>query len=607
MNGADSLPAILAGAGLRLKRLTPGHNEHIRCPRCEGGTSRELSCSVDIDPDGAGAVWVCHRGTCGWSGSGRVRHGWKPQTPLRREPLPKHSEEQQQHRPEWLHKFFDERRIATKTLNHFGIYAVERFFPGLGKRPAVVFPYRWNGKVVTRKYRPYPEKGPQSQENTGEPVLFNAEVLEQPPETLLWVEGEPDVLAMFESGQTNVVSLRDGAPAQAKFRQDDARFAALTTHAVQLAKVKHHVLAGDMDGPGMALKEELARRLGRHKVSLVTWPRGCKDAGEVLATAKDNGPAEIEAALAAATPYPIEGILDLGPDTLRDWRKSPPPPTMTTGTGATDKVLKLPVEGRLIVVTGTPNHGKSTWVRFTALHTMGKHGRKWLVFSPEHEFEQFMVECAEAFIGEPFWPGPGSNSGQGMADAQVDAASEFLRDHVKVLQCDATDQAPTLEWLLERAAYCVLRDGTTDFLIDPWNEIEHQRGDMTETDYTGRTLQRLRGFALRHGCNVWVVAHPAKPPPLKNGEKRNPPGAYDISGSAHWANKTDLGVTVWAPEMGEAEIIVWKTRFRRWGRRGDSAKLDFDASVGRYRTPVADLHGSGPDDAPPHWSDQDDH
>ena len=132
----------------------------------------------------------------------------------------------------------------------------------------------------------------------------------------------------------------------------------------------------------------------------------------------------------------------------------------------------------------------------------------------------------------------------------------------------------------------MLRDGTTDLLIDPWNEVEHVRGKDSETDYIGLMLRRLKAFAKRHGCNVWIIAHPAKPLPLRPGEKRAAPGPYDLAGSANWANKTDIGITVHSPEPGAAEIHLWKLRFRRWGQRGAVVKLDFDASTGRYSTPL---------------------
>jgi twinkle protein len=218
------------------------------------------------------------------------------------------------------------------------------------------------------------------------------------------------------------------------------------------------------------------------------------------------------------------------------------------------------------------------------VHTATNHARKWAVFSPEMQpWEQFAASCAEVYVGQPFYP---DHERRGMSDAEIADAEAWLADRITMLVCDAEDQAPTVDWILERARAAVLRDGATDFLVDPWNEIDHSRPDgVTETEYTGRSLQRFKAFALRHGCNVWVICHPAKPL-LKNGEKAAVPTAYSISGSAHWFNKTDLGLTVHSPKENVAEVHVWKARFRRHGRHPSSATLDYDPITGRYATPA---------------------
>lgn len=69
---AETLAALLADAGLRPKRTTAAHTEKLRCPKCDGGRTHEISLSLTIDPDGCGATWRCHRGSCGWDGGGRT-------------------------------------------------------------------------------------------------------------------------------------------------------------------------------------------------------------------------------------------------------------------------------------------------------------------------------------------------------------------------------------------------------------------------------------------------------------------------------------------------------------------------------------------------------
>lgn len=584
---AQTLSDLLLDAGIRLKTLRPGNTTHIVCPKCEGGRTKEVSLAVTVDHDGEGAAWTCHRGSCSFKGGGKTsrssnRPTYEPPRPIQKPR--EHSPEQRENRPDWLHEFFGERNIGDRTIRAFGVYATIRQFPGIGERPTIVFPYVFGGELVNRKYRPHPEKQPQQQDKDALQTLFNVDRLGEAPEEIVFVEGEPDVMALFECQIENAVSLKDGAPAEATFKDGDKRFEALRTHADILGKVKRIILAGDMDPPGVALREELARRLGRHRCNLATWPEGCKDACDTL---RAHGPEAVQLAIKDAVRYPISGLQQVKTGSLLALRQSQPPATMTTGALATDEIMKLPTEGRLVVVTGFPNHGKTSWTRFAMVHTAEHHNRHWAVFSPEMQpWEHFTAECAEALIGKPFWRKEDRDGRPvaAMTDADVMFAEQWLAKHMTMLVCDAEEEEPTLDWILERATSAVLRDGVTDLLIDPWNEIAYEHGSMTETDYIGRGLRRLKAFAQRHGCNVWIIAHPAKPPALKPGEKLSVPGPYSISGSAHWANKPDLGITIHAPDphADESEVHLWKARFQRFGTRGSIAKLRFDRISGRY-------------------------
>ena len=243
--------------------------------------------------------------------------------------------------------------------------------------------------------------------------------------------------------------------------------------------------------------------------------------------------------------------------------------------------MRLPGEGKLIVVTGIPNHGKSTWMLHVMAHTAQAHKRRWAIFTPEFgEWEHPAAQIMQWRAYKPYRPMPGL---PGMSDREIEDGAAWCESRFSFLSCDGETDAPTLDWLLELARACVLRDGTTDFVIDPWNEIEHDEGGRTETAYIGRVLQRLRAFATRHGCNVWIVAHPTKLKPLKPGEPPPVPTAYDINGGANWANKADMILLVHCPE-NVTQIHLLKARFRRWGRRGGMAELLFDPTSGRFRS-----------------------
>jgi twinkle protein len=576
VQAAESLANLLLSHGIKPKRWTPGPPQQLRCPKCNGGSNKVPCLTLTIDPDGDGAVWTCHRGTCGFTDGARISRHPKPDTtPTPRDkPRPL---KQTNYKPDWFNAFFEERGIGDRAVTLLGIHAMEDcWFPEpVGSSRAIIFPYRHKGEVVNRKYRPFPAKNPMRQEKNAAPTLFNGDHI---GETTIFVEGEMDVAAIVECGLKHVVSLKDGAPAKVS-DNDGKRYEALKTHEEELGKARKFILAGDMDAPGLALREELARRLGRHKCDVVTWPEGCKDAGETL---QRLGAEAVLGALSAAAPYPIDGLQQVSASCLLALRSQPAPSTMTTGVSSVDAIVHIPTDGRCIVVTGYPNMGKTSFLRAVMVHTAKAHNRRWGVFTPEMmPWEQFAANCAEVLIGKPFWPTAGYEQ---MTLEEVGRAGAWLQDRVSLLVCDSEDEAPTLDWIFERLRAAVLRYGITDFLIDPWNEMDHSRANgTTETDHIGRSLQRIKAFCRRHGVNAWIIAHPAKPFGFKTGEAKPPPGPYDISGSAHWANKPDLGITVHGDELH-----LWKARFRLYGRRGDWATMSFDPVTGRYDSAIKD-------------------
>jgi twinkle protein len=198
------------------------------------------------------------------------------------------------------------------------------------------------------------------------------------------------------------------------------------------------------------------------------------------------------------------------------------------------------------------------------------------------------------------WPTDGY---QRLSRIDIEQAEDWFAGRLMMVVCDAERQKPTLDWLIERGEAMVQRFGVTDYLIDPWNQVDHGRPNgMTETEFIGESLQRLASFGLRYGCNVWVNVHPAKPMPAKDSKRGGAPGPYDCHGSSHWFNRADLGITVHNPADGQAEVHRWKARFmRRWGGKTAVAALDFDPVLGRYRTPLSK------DDGPMagYWKDTD--
>jgi len=140
----------------------------------------------------------------------------------------------------------------------------------------------------------------------------------------------------------------------------------------------------------------------------------------------------------------------------------------------------------------------------------------------------------------------------------------------------------SVETILKKARAAVFRYGINGLILDPWNELEHEMGNMTEAQYLSRELSKLRQFSRRNGVHIWVIAHPRNLQKDKSG-KYQPPTLYEISGGAHWRNKADNGVCVFREkfESDESKIIIQKIRFRETGQVGE-ATVTYNYDDGNY-------------------------
>jgi twinkle protein len=102
--------------------------------------------------------------------------------------------------------------------------------------------------------------------------------------TIVIVEGEMDKLALNQAGLWNVVSVPFGAPSKAGDKQRnfesydplrDRNFSYIWECEDLLQGCQRVVIATDNDGPGYALQEELARRLGRWVRAAASALCGC--------------------------------------------------------------------------------------------------------------------------------------------------------------------------------------------------------------------------------------------------------------------------------------------------------------------------------------------
>lgn len=494
-------------------------------------------------------------------------------------------------------EWFEARSIPAETAGRYGIYTAraETYVDDAGEERRrvvpdergniLVFPFLDGGASVNEKFRKVDAKQ-FWQRPGGRKTFWNADTLDDPAveagAPVIITEGEPDALAAITSGFPFTVSVPDGAPAVPQGKEpgdldpldpgaeQTGKFEFLFNNRDRLRRVKRFILAVDSDAPGQRLAAELVRRLSAARCSFVTYPEGCKDLNDVLMR---YGAETVALVLNGAKPYPVRGLYRLS-----DYPDLPALTTYGTGWPTLDQHLRLWL-GELMVVTGIPGHGKSSWTMHLLCNLAELHGWRSVVFSAEMPTSpQLRDKLRRIRMRAAIAP----NRSAAIADADA-----WINDSFVFIDADPggrgeADQDFDLDWIIDRATDAVLRDGVRVLLIDPWNEIEHaKRKDESMTEYIGRSIRALKRFAKAYGVIVIIVAHPTKDV-AKEGKSR-PVTLYDIDGSAHFYNKPDHGVVIDWPDPGLpiSHVRIAKVRFEESGEKG-MVKLKFDRWSSRF-------------------------
>lgn len=434
------------------------------------------------------------------------------------------------------------RGLDIELMVRLGVGGSDRFPDG------VAIPYLEQGVVVACKHRTLDADKRFTQDAGGRQILWNADCLadatlaDQP---LIVTEGELDAVAAIQSGFPRTVSVPGGAPAE-RGNIEGKRYAFLDAALPLLRDAKEIVLAVDADAPGAHLLHDLALRLGRHRCKWLAYPPGTKDLNDVLRLHGEQG---VRETIARAEWLKLDGVYRLS--------ELPPkamPPALDIGVAGLRPHYRIR-RGDFCVLTGLPGHGKTSLVNEIACRMAQRHGWSTVFAS----FEQSpQVDHRRAL--RSFHAGKRENA---MTMFELDAADRWIDRHFAFVVAGEDDET-TLLWVLEKVSAAILRFEASLVVIDPWNEMDHARPrDMTTTEYVGFALRQFKRLAQRHAVHVIVVAHPAKMQRGKDG-KYPFPTLYDISDSAHWYNKADIGVVVHRASLidtQETTIRVAKSRY----------------------------------------------
>lgn len=546
-----------------------GDTARVRCPYCAPERKKKnlKEMTLTRKPDGA-VMYYCHH--CDANGSVQPRRMSMP-TALPVPPADILDSKLKAHH----YSYLASRGISQATADKMQLFAASKFFKRLEKESdAIGFPYFRDGTLVSAKYRAIPDKD-FTQETGGAHDFFGINHI-VPGKPIIIVEGEIDCLTCMEVGIENVISVPNGAPQKVSdgrvSAEEDKKFSYVWNADKILEQAPYIVLATDQDGPGQALTEELARRIGKEKCRVAKFDK--KDLNDVLTDPTRLDAAEdIREIIEKAVAYPISGLSDASVylDRINDLYTKGSGVGFSTGYQSVDKIYTI-APGQLTVVTGYPSSGKSNFVDQIMVNLAKAEDWKFVLCSFENQPEVHIVRLMEIYTGKRFYSG--SNQ---MTASEKAQAFNFVNDHFLFIDVNG-EEPSTLESILSRAKGAIKRMGIRGMVIDPYNYIEMERANKTETEAISNMLTQVRKFCMTHEVHCWFVAHPSKM--ARSGNDQPRPDGMSISGSMAWWAKTDCGITVHRGD-GNVEIAVWKCRYRWVGKQGETA-LAYDPTSGTY-------------------------
>ena len=426
----------------------------------------------------------------------------------------------------------------------------------------VIAPFIKNGVTINNKYRGVVDKSFR-QDKSSEKIFYNQDVLfdeslDHVP--LIITEGEVDCWTFISQGHPKCISVPDGAPNSETTNDNSAKYSYLTKEVLtRLKQQPKIILAVDNDINGQNLLQDLGKRIGRGKCSYVKYPKGCKDINDAL---MKYGPASIPAVLNTAKPLSQDGVY-----TLYNLPPIGDSTVYSSGLPGIDDHFKFRL-GDFSITTGIPSMGKTTMFNHIVSATILKNNINVCFASLEQNPSLDHVRSLRAW-----YKGMRPCSDHHEATAWINKYFSFIYPSDEQQMNDELD----LDWFLKQAEYAVHRMDAKIVILDPWNELEHvPYSDQSLTEYVGYAIRKLKRFAKVNNVHVAVIAHPTKQAKDKQGNFQIPT-LYDVSDSAHWYNKADLGAIVHRDhEDGHTIFKVAKSRYHDIIGKPGQVKLKFD-------------------------------
>jgi twinkle protein len=465
-------------------------------------------------------------------------------------------------------KALESRKISQSTIINFGITQERYYQPKLQKEvDNLVFNYFEGDVVVNKKYRGANKSFTQSKE--AKSIFYNINSVIGLDEAYI-VEGEFDVLALYEIGIKNVISVPNGANDNDNYWVNSEKY---------LKDIKRFYIATDNDESGNNVAEKIAQRLGRYRCERIRFDG--KDANDDLKVGV------LEKTIYKTEKYPVSGTFKVSDvyDKIIDLYDNGLPETIYPKHrcfGNLKNVFSV-MRGHLVVGTGIPSHGKSNFTEWYVLNLVRDYKMKASFFSPEHHpFELHHTTFIEKTYGKNFFKG---NPDCPRIDKLEIARYHDWANEKIYLTGTENGEFPTWDWLFEKFKEQLFSFGINIFVIDAFNKLAFN-GKGNKLDQINEVLTKLTMFAQMNNVIIFLVAHPTKMQKQPDGTYSSPT-LYDVSGSSDFRNQTHDGFSVYryfGDELNESKTVFenLKTKMKFQGEIGGSVEFDYHLPSGRY-------------------------
>lgn len=580
--------------GIKLTRR--GGSEKTKCPQCSDSrknkTDRPLSVNITT------GEYNCHN--CGWKGNVRVMERKREEKHYER---PGKDYIEAIYRKERTEQYFIKRGISSATLEKFMIFSREEYMPQTQKKEnCICFPYFRDGMLINIKFRDARKNFKMVKD--AELIFYNLQSIGERKKVII-TEGEIDCLSLYEAGYgvAPVVDETSGEVLNREFSdwtsvsvpngasKGSQKMEYLDNCSDWFIGLHEIIISTDNDEAGVALKDELIRRLGVERCMTISYPleecvpvnnglkRRCKDMNEVLMYLGKNAVINV---IKNAQSIPVDGVYyleDIFPSMLENFKRGIQLAPTTRFTDMDDFFRWK--KGELNLFVGYGNHGKTFFALQLMLTKSIWDGWRWAIFSPEnYPANDFYDDLVEMYVGK--WL-------NNMSEQEYTDACYFIGDHIFYVYPDNEHDVNSIN---ERFRHLVLKKGLDGVMIDPFNQLDHnQKTFQREDQYLSEVFKDLKRFALLNNVCYNIIAHPKNP--SYNQDKSLPiVDMYDIAGGAAWGNKMDNIVSYYRPNFHidkndpNVQVFIQKLKRKRTGGKLGDFPLVLDWGRKRYKDPL---------------------